>query len=248
MHLLDLTLDTLAENLALDEALLDEAEAGEHTAGVLRVWESPFYAVVLGRSSPAEVEVNLAACAQEQVSVLRRCSGGGTIVAGPGCLMYAVVLPYEIYPQLQAIDVCHQFVLRKMTQILNPLVPGVSVAGTSDLVLDSNSAAPRQKFSGNAMRSKRKHILYHGTLLYGFDLLRLGQLLAEPAREPAYRDGRGHAQFVTNLPLPRSTLVRALVEGWDAAKKLKTWPQARTGAMVQAKYRFDAKWVIHQPN
>ena len=43
MHFLDLTLPTLPENLALDEALLLEAEAGG--PNLLRVWSWPNNAV-----------------------------------------------------------------------------------------------------------------------------------------------------------------------------------------------------------
>jgi len=108
MRHLHLTLPSPAENLALDESLLDAAEAGEIDTGVLRLWESPTYCVVLGRSSSAAIEVHLEACHQDCVPVLRRSSGGGTILAGPGCLMYALVLSFQDYPQLQAIDQAHQ--------------------------------------------------------------------------------------------------------------------------------------------
>jgi hypothetical protein len=94
MQLLSLTLPTPAENVALDEALLDEAQAGAAEAGeVLRLWEAPRPFVVIGRSSRIAEEVNLAAASAW--TVIRRCSGGAAVVAGPGCLMYAVVLSYE---------------------------------------------------------------------------------------------------------------------------------------------------------
>ena len=47
MEFLDVTLPSLPENLALDEALLLEAEAGRG-GEVLRLWEWPRPAVVLG--------------------------------------------------------------------------------------------------------------------------------------------------------------------------------------------------------
>ena len=47
MNFLDLTLPSVAENLALDEALLLECEAGTGQE-VLRLWEWPRPAVVLG--------------------------------------------------------------------------------------------------------------------------------------------------------------------------------------------------------
>ncbi len=96
MRLLDLTLETAEENLALDEALLDEAEAGREPREVLRIWESPRPLVVLGRSSQVSHEVELAFCRQQGIPVLRRASGGAAIVAGPGSLMYAVVLSYDV--------------------------------------------------------------------------------------------------------------------------------------------------------
>lgn len=162
--------------------------------------------------------------------------------------MYAVVLPYETYPQLRAIDACHEIVLGRMARILSSLAPGITLAGISDLVIPQQPTAQARKISGNAMRTKRHHVLYHGTLLYGFDLERLGHLLAAPTREPAYRAARSHTQFLTNLPLPRSTLVEALVDGWQATNTLEAWPQARMTAIVRSKYDVDANWTIYRPD
>ena len=63
MELLDLTLPTPAENLALEEALLDHAESAPQSAEVLRFWESPQTIVILGRGSKFGVEVNHDHCA-----------------------------------------------------------------------------------------------------------------------------------------------------------------------------------------
>jgi len=137
MQLLSLTLETPAENLALDEALLDAAEAGELAEPVLRLWEPAEHFVVLGRSSVARREVFLEACRSDGVPVYRRSSGGGTILAGPGCLMYAVVLGYEAAPHLRAIDVAHRTVLGTIASAL-PMPDGkVAQAGISDLVFPS---------------------------------------------------------------------------------------------------------------
>src|SRR5881394_616969 len=90
MQLLDLTLPSPAENLALDEALLEAAEAGELAGDVLRLWEMPQPAVIVGRSSRLAEEVDAPAVRAAQVPVLRRASGGAAVVVGPGCLMYSV--------------------------------------------------------------------------------------------------------------------------------------------------------------
>src|SRR5437868_3217176 len=111
MFFLDHTCSALAEDVALDEALLERAESGRRPFEVLRIWEPRAKAVVIGRSSSFEGEVNQAECARRGVPVVRRASGGAAVVLGPGCLIYSVVLSYDRRPHLRAIDLAHRFVL-----------------------------------------------------------------------------------------------------------------------------------------
>src|SRR4051812_5944279 len=91
MVLLDLTLPSPAENLACEEVLLDLCEAGGW-GGLLRFWEPTEYFVVLGYANKAALEVDLEACQKQEVPIFRRCTGGGAVVQGPGCLNYSLVL------------------------------------------------------------------------------------------------------------------------------------------------------------
>jgi lipoate-protein ligase A len=87
----DLTFPTAEENLACDEALLEMCEAGT-TGDVIRFWEPNQYFVVVGYANQVAREVNHALCRQNTIPVLRRCSGGGTGLQGPGCLHYSLIL------------------------------------------------------------------------------------------------------------------------------------------------------------
>jgi len=95
--LLDLTLETVEANLALDEALLIEADEGRAGA-VLRFWDFPRFAVVLGASRRLAGDVRVDACQQDGVPIVRRSSGGGTVVIGPGALNVTVILPNSAAP------------------------------------------------------------------------------------------------------------------------------------------------------
>jgi len=234
MRYLDLTLSSAPENLALDEALLDEAE--EHSAGgeCLRVWEAAAPLVVIGRSSKIESEVHLAECARRGIPVLRRASGGAAIVAGPGCLMYAVVISYRRDPRLRAVDRAHPFVLERMAAALAALVPGIEQRGISDLALGE------RKFSGNSMRCRQGHFLYHGTMLYDFSLELIAACLGTPPRQPDYRRQRDHAGFVTNVSLDPQQVKAALRDAWNARDPYQPWPAARTAALVAQRYGCDS--------
>ena len=62
MHFIDLTLPTVAANLAVEEALLEEAEEGKWPHEYLRIWHSREVFAVIGRGSKFLQEVNVSAC------------------------------------------------------------------------------------------------------------------------------------------------------------------------------------------
>ncbi|HVT30921.1 MAG TPA: lipoate--protein ligase family protein [Lacipirellulaceae bacterium] len=258
MQYLDLTLPTLAANLALDEALLETAEEQHSDLEFLRLWESPQTMVVVGRSSRVQDEVNEAACRQERVPIFRRSSGGAAIVAGPGCLMYAIVLSYERRPALRDISRAHAFVLGRLSTSLAPLlnhVGTVSMAGTSDLVIVQGAGSREQggrcvrsirKFSGNSMRVKRTHLLYHGTLLYDFDLPLMERYLLAPPRQPGYRNARSHREFVMNVPASRRQLADAVRAAWSGTTELDEVPMSRVNELVATRFRSE-RWNYEFP-
>ena len=118
MQLLSLTLRSPAENLALDEALIENAEQTEDHPEVLRLWEPTQNFVVIGRSSSYSGEVNHDYCKENNIPVFRRVTGGAAIVTGPGCLMYGVLLDYRRRPELKMLDQAHQFVMQQMAAAL----------------------------------------------------------------------------------------------------------------------------------
>ncbi len=237
MEQLNLTLPTPAENLALDEALLDQVEAAGSGGELLRLWEPEQTLVVAGRGSQIAQEVDLEACRRDGVAVLRRASGGATIVTGRGCLMYAVILSHASHPELRSIDVAHRHVLGVLAEGLGQFSAGIARRGVSDLAIGD------LKFSGNSLRVKRTHLLYHGTLLYDFPLGAISRYLREPPRQPEYRHHRPHASFVTNLPASREALVRALIAAWGAQEVRQAWPAERVAALVAGKYA-DPAWNL----
>jgi lipoate-protein ligase A len=230
MRYLDLTLPAPAENLALDEAILEEAEAAAEPLETLRFWEPPQNMAVVGRSSYVDAEVHQDACRELSIPIFRRVSGGAAIVTGPGCLMYALVLSYQNYPGLRVVKQAHAFVLETLAKALAPLVPGVRYCGTSDL------ATGDLKFSGNSMRSRKHHLLYHGTILYDFPLEMISRCLKIPPRMPDYRNSRDHMAFIANLPVPADAIRRALISAWNAVEPFGDWPRELTSRLAAEKY------------
>jgi lipoate-protein ligase A len=199
----DVTLASVAEDLALDEALLIDSDEGRGPA-VVRFWEPRDYAVVLGASRRLRDDVQIGACRADRVPILRRSSGGGTVVIGPGALNVAVVLPETAAPGLSAVGAAQSYVVERIAGSIQRAGRPATVLGHGDLAIGD------RKCGGSAQRRLKRWFLVHCSILYQFPIERIDRYLAIPERQPAYRQGRTHREFVTNLDVSRQALVDAL--------------------------------------
>lgn len=187
-----------------DFALLDDAWAGNRT----RVWTCPEVAVVLGVSRDCQAEVDLDQCRARSVSVLRRASGGGTVVIGPGTLQYAIVVPHggrrpsdPEHPQTPSwtSEPTLDEVKRLGSRLAIEALTAAGVRGTISSDSSGDLQVGDRKVAGVALRRVRGATLLHASLLLDADLEGIATLLRHPAREPAWRRGRSHGEFLANL-------------------------------------------------
>jgi len=233
MKYLDQTLQTPQENLACDEALLDWCEEG-FPDEILRFWEPRQYFAVLGYSNKTRSEVNLDSCKRLGVPVLRRCSGGGTVLQGPGCLNYALLLKIQCDSPLTNITKANAFIMNRNRNALNSLLGGkVLIQGHTDLTLQGT------KFSGNSQRRRRLFLLFHGSFLLDLDLDLIEQTLRMPSKQPPYRRDRAHQDFLTNLHLPATAVKNAMKQIWNATTALDELPEKRIQQLLRDKYATD---------
>jgi lipoate-protein ligase A len=233
MKHLDCTLPTPAQNVAADEALLDWCEA-RPDAEVLRCWEAALPFVVVGYANDAAREVNMAACEARGVPILRRCSGGGTVLQGPGCLNYTLVLRITGHGPTRNVAAANRFIMERncaaLQSVLRNPKSAMRVQGFTDLALDG------VKFSGNAQRRKRRCLLFHGTILLGLDLALVDELLQMPSRQPDYRQNRSHREFIRNLSVDRESVKHALRGAWQAGEDFGPLPLEAIATLVREKY------------
>ncbi|MCB9772022.1 MAG: lipoate--protein ligase family protein [Candidatus Omnitrophica bacterium] len=216
-HFKEISFANPAENILYDDVLLSLAEQGK-IGNTLRIWESSVYFVVLGRTGKVQEDLYASALIADGVPVLRRSSGGGTVVQGPGCLNFSFILSKENHADLADLRRSYHVISHDVLTVLKSLrVQGV-FRPTSDLALETND----KKFSGNAQRRGRKFILHHGTILYDFDLNLISRYLAMPVDMPDYRKGRPHEDFIANIPVKPN----------DFIEKFKNTYQLTTAAIA----------------
>ena len=130
----------------------------------------------------------------------------------------------------------YRFILGRILRGLEPHASPLALQGSSDLTWAD------RKFSGNAQQRKRTHLLHHGTLLHAFDMTSIPRYLKPPPRQPEYRRQRGHADFLTNLPMASATIERVLREVWRADDVAASWPMELVKQMVEEKY-LNEEWT-----
>jgi len=194
MLIKDISFSAAEENIAYDEKLLDLAEQGLGNE-TLRFWESPDFFIVLGRVSKPEIDVKIEETARDGVKIIKRRSGGGTVLQGPGCLNYSLVLSLEKRQELRDIKKSYEFIIGKICGAFNSAGIKAEFEPLSDMALSG------RKFSGNAQWRRKRYILHHGTILYNFPIEMIGKYLKMPPAEPPYRKGRSHAEFLANVKM-----------------------------------------------
>jgi len=173
----------------IHDSLLERAR----DAGAARalIWEPREPVVVLGRSNEAARECDLDACRASGVPVVGRRGGGGTVVLLPGMVVVTLAGPSGASLDARAL---FGRVNAHLAAVLAGLgVAGLQPAGISDLCLEG------RKVLGCSLAFRRGWALYQGSLLVDCDLEPISRCLRHPSREPAYRAGRSHGDFLTTL-------------------------------------------------
>lgn len=203
-------------NLALEEALCLNL-CKHDLEGGLRFWWNRD-AIIVGLSDP--IEKNIPGNVLEKFrnefyvlqnsfhkkvflnpSIARRASGGGTVYQELGWnLNYSIFINLKKHKELFPINPSYEILSNLVLGALQDSGIRAELAGKSDLSIRSQSGN-LLKISGNAQFRKRDCLVHHGTLILQPDLIyRVKNLLKHPPKEPEYRKGRTHEEFITHLP------------------------------------------------
>ncbi|MDR3748617.1 MAG: lipoate--protein ligase family protein [Acidobacteriota bacterium] len=201
MEVLCWSAPTVAENLAIDDAAARTAwVTGLHR---LRFWWGGPPAVVMGSSERPEQVVDAEACARLGVDVLKRSTGGGSVLQTSGVLNYSLITPAPANLDPKA-------GFRPGIDLICAILAAFGVVGrpegTSDVAIGD------RKISGNAQARRWKAVLVHGTLLVDFDPELAEYILKHPSREPVYRRARAHRDFLVTLRLLGVNADRSTIE------------------------------------
>ncbi len=185
--LTDLSPGVPARGLAIDETLLESAcRWGVET---IRLWVNES-SIILGRSQSLSAEVHEDRAQALGIPILRRMSGGGTVVHCTGNLNVTVVLEKRV--SLKNVSAVFAFFGSALARAMADVAPGASARGNG-LYIDG------RKVGGAAQARRHQYILYHTTVMTAPPPIPMAQLLR--ALSPDY-----HPDSVASRPRPVTSL------------------------------------------
>lgn len=189
---LDLSLPSVAENLALEEALA-HSTCSTSFLPTLRLWTNP-PAVVVGRFQNVNSEVDVDLCLRKEVAIARRFTGGGAVFHDEGNLNLTIVTRR---PERNHVT---EFQRNGSSMILK-LLDSLRLQGT---FVSSNSVhVGGKKIAGGAAAVGRDFVLWHASILVSTNTDLLSELLAPSRRNE-------ESKFIRSRWHPVTTLVAAL--------------------------------------
>jgi len=168
-----------------DKNLLDTAQSE------LMVWQPEYPVIVLGQSNTAEKSVLLEKALRDGIPVMQRPSGGEAVLLSPKMLIVSLILKGKNLPKSSELFQRVNDLLISAFDATN--LPNVTYRGISDLAIND------KKILGSSIYRKPETLFYHAVINYSEAPEIIASYLKHPGREPDYRVGRDHAEFVTTL-------------------------------------------------
>ncbi len=163
-RVIPLTVNKASVNMAVDSAILDEVSAGR-SPPTLRLYRWKPSAVSVGYFQSVNDEVNIEACREMGVDVVRRITGGGAVYHSyEGEITYSVIIPEDYEGMPKDIISSYELICGGIIKALNWLGLKAEFKPVNDITVEG------KKISGNAQTRRKGVILQHGTILLDLNI------------------------------------------------------------------------------
>lgn len=146
--------------LAAEEYLLKN-----FSEDIFMLWQSED-TVVVGKHQNALGEINYPFVRENNITVARRISGGGTVFHDSGNVNFSFIKNVK-----SPAEISFKQFTEPVVEALAKLGIEATTSGRNDLLVEG------KKISGNAEHVFKNRVLHHGTLLFHSDLKNLGQAI-----------------------------------------------------------------------
>ena len=138
-------------NLALEQYVFDNLDRSH---SYFMLWQND-NTIVVGKHQNTAEEINASYVKENNITVVRRLSGGGAVYHDLGNLNFTFITDHIDGQIFDFSTFC-----KPVAKALASMGVKVEISGRNDMTIDG------KKFSGNAMYMKEGRVMHHGTLMF----------------------------------------------------------------------------------
>lgn len=173
----------------LDQLLLEEALLRQDLRNFCIINSGVPAACVLGLSAKLEQVICLKTHEINPIPIIRRYSGGGTVIIEPTTFLVSWILNHTFIEQ----NVSPQDVMKWSSQLLPNLFPNAPIT-----LKENDYVIGNKKCGGNAQYFTKSRFVHHSSFIWDYKENYMNYLKMPP-KMPAYRQCRTHDQFLIPL-------------------------------------------------
>jgi lipoate-protein ligase A len=160
-------------------------------------------AIVMGISGKPEKLMNIESVKRENIPVIKRFSGGGTVIVDENTLFITFIFPKDLFK----VPAFPEPILKWTANLYKEAwqIPNFHLSENDYCIQD-------RKCGGNAQYIRKDRWLHHTSFLWDYNSENMAHLLL-PEKRPKYRLDRAHDAFLTKLKdqgLSRDVLIDRL--------------------------------------
>jgi len=164
----------------------------------LCVWRPDRAYLVLGQSNKAETSLDMEAVLADGVAVMKRPSGGETVILTPNTIVIAISFTTETLKNPK--EYFHKINDSIIAVLAENGIQNLLQKGISDIAIGE------KKILGSSIYRRPNRVFYHAVLNVAEEISIIARYIRHPSREPDYRKGRSHSEFVTSIKAERYDL------------------------------------------
>lgn len=174
-------------NLATEEYLLKKFKEP-----IFRLWRNA-PSIIVGRYQNTLAEIDYNYVKENNITVVRRLTGGGAVFHDLGNLNYTFVENRAEDSKREETNAMFRRFTRPIIEALQAINVNASLEGRNDLLIDG------RKFSGNAICIHKNRILQHGTLMFDVSTNNLSAALKSRPEKFQDKAVKSNRSRVTNI-------------------------------------------------
>lgn len=177
--------ELLDEYIIPDKRLIESEKKFDYL-----VWQPEKLIIALGRSDTIENSVEIDEANKINVKIIKRPSGGHTVVLSPKTIVVSIIFTNKDLNTKKIFKTANKLITASLEELG---VKEINEKGISDLCIKD------KKILGSSIYKKADKVLYHAVINHSEDIILIQKLLKHPRKEPEYRAGRSHKDFVTSI-------------------------------------------------